>query len=94
MNKKIDPDQVWAMFKTGFNETNIAKRLECPKKQISKILSGQNLKPDHEINSLIGTDYEHHLWYRYYLLIGDYSEVAYRFGVSRLRIYLTIERLR
>lgn len=95
MNQKVDHNRVRAMYKTGINKTNIAKRLRCSRKQVTRILSGyQDVDGDKYVNSILGTEHEHQLWYRYYVWLGSYNRVAYRFGVSRQYVTVILDQMR
>lgn len=86
MNQKLNPDQVIAMFKTGFNKKNIAKRLGASEKQIQRILSGYDQSVTHVLNDNLGTSYERYLWLAYFRMLNSFSDVAFRFGVTRQAI--------
>jgi DNA invertase Pin-like site-specific DNA recombinase len=85
--KRFDPQQIRAMYNTGFFSTNdIAKRLGASHRTVKRAVSGYKFSHDYSDGIMrfkdCGLD-EHKMWQHYYSEeFFQVSSIAFHFGVS------------
>lgn len=89
---RIDQKKVVAMARTGFQIKQIAKRLRCSEKQVSRILKQHGVKPTGEAAIFFENDLEELYISAIQKIENNYQATADRLGMSRQAVWEKLNR--